>query len=205
MKLLSLLLSLALIQSTSAQIKTVTLDKKSIPKSIVYKGHIINAVQYTDSEGEHLMITTETGNMKDKGDGNDDFLKADLYAYNYLIKGNRQTLSWQMHDFTIACSLDTKAKYVPNTFAITDLNKDGTAEVWLMYSTACRGDVSPANMKIIMHEGTKKYAIRGSSRVKVTDKDYAGGEYTLDEVFKTGPTIFKQYALALWKKNLMED
>lgn len=205
MKLLSFLLLLATTQGVSAQIKTVALDKKSIPKSIVYKGHIINAVQYTDSEGEHLMITTETGNIQDKGDETNGFLKADLYAYNYLIKGNQQTLTWQMHDFTITCPVDTKAQYIPNTFAVTDLNKDGKAEVWLMYLTACRGDVSPASMKIIMHEGVKKYAVRGSNRVKITDKDYGGGEYTLDEAFKTGPVIFKQYALALWKKNLMED
>ena len=153
MKFLTFIFLIAFAQSVSAQIKTIALDKKSIPKSIVYKGHIINAVQYTDGDGEHLMFTTETGDLKVKD--NDDLLKAELYACNYLITGNQQKLFWQMHDFTIACPLDTKAQYIPNTFAITDLNKDGKAEVWLMYLTACRGDVSPASMKIIMHKGSK--------------------------------------------------
>ena len=40
MKFLTFLFLLALAQSATAQIKTITVDKKSIPKSIVYKGHI---------------------------------------------------------------------------------------------------------------------------------------------------------------------
>ncbi|QEC61443.1 hypothetical protein FRZ54_02205 [Mucilaginibacter ginsenosidivorans] len=59
-------------------------------------------------------------------------------------------------------------------------------------------------MKIIMHEGNKKYAVRGTSKIKISDKDYSGGEYTMDEALKTGPPVFKQYALLLWEKNLLE-
>ncbi|HTE01786.1 MAG TPA: hypothetical protein VK668_21000 [Mucilaginibacter sp.] len=202
MKYLSLIIFLAIVQSTSAQIKSITLDKKAIPKSIHFAGHVINAVQYTDSEGEYIVITTETGIVEAKGE--DSFRKADIYAYNFRIEGAQYTLTWQMHDFINDCDADTKAKYISNTFAITDLNKDGKGEVWLMYTTVCRSDVSSANMKIIMHEGNKKYAIRGTNRVKISDKDYSGGEYTIDETFKTGPVVFKQYALQLWKKNLNE-
>jgi hypothetical protein len=205
MKLLTLALFLAIFQNAFAQIKSVILDKKAIPKSIRYTGHIITAVRYTDNEGEHIVITTETGEetVKSKEDG-DSFRKAEVYAYDYKVNNGAATLYWQMHDFTDECSFDIKAKYVPNTFAITDLNKDGKAEVWLMYMTACRSDVSPASMKIIMHEGIKKYAVRGTSRVRVSDKDYVGGEHTMDPLLKAGPEAFRQYALQLWKKNLME-
>jgi hypothetical protein len=204
MKLYSLLLLLASAQIAIAQIKTIPFDKKELPKNIHYAGHIINAVEFTDNDGEHLLITTETGNIEDKGDETNGFLKADVFAYCYLINGNQQTLSWQMHDFTIVCPVDTRAMYVPGTYSITDLNKDGRAEVWLMYITACRGDVSPASMKIIMHEGVKKYALRGSDKVKISNKVYAGGEYTLDAAFSAGPAVFRQYALHLWKTNLLE-
>ena len=93
---------------------------------------------------------------------------------------------------------------MPKSFAVTDLNKDGKAEVWLMYTTACTGDVSPPDMKIIMHEGVKKYAVRGTKKVKVSNKDFEGGKYTFDEAFKTGPEAFRQYAADMWKKNLMQ-
>ena len=127
-----------------------------------------------------------------------------MYAYSYKIIGDQQRLLWQVHDFVKGCPVDIKANYVPNTFAVTDLNKDGKAEVWLMYKTVCHGDVSPSNMKIIMYEGNKKYAVRGTNKVKISDKEYNGGRYTFDEAFKSGPESFQLYALQLWKKHLIE-
>jgi len=205
MKLFSLSVFLITTQVSFAQIKVTKLDKKAIPATIKYTGHIINAVKYTDSEGQHLVITTETGiaatKNSDSGDGRD----AALYAYSYTIGSNNQfKLSWQTYDFIKDCPVDLEAQYVPNSFAVTDLNKDGKAETWLMYTTVCHGDVSPSDMKIIMHEGIKKYAVRGTKKVKVSDKDFEGGKYTFDEAFKTGPEAFKQYAVDLWKKNLMQ-
>ncbi len=204
MKLFNLLLLLTIVQLSSAQIKVIKLDKKSIPTSISYIGKIVNAVSYTDSEGEHIIITTETGETKTKGSDDDTFRDAALYAYNYKVIGNEQRLLWQVHDFVKECPVEIKANYVPNTFAVTDLNKDGKAEVWLMYKTVCHGDMSPSNMKIIMYEGNKKYAVRGTNKAKVSDKEYVGGDYTFDDAFKTGPEAFRLYASQLWKKNLME-
>lgn len=59
-------------------------------------------------------------------------------------------------------------------------------------------------MKIIMYEACKKYAVRGTNRVKVSETEYDGGKYTFDAAFKTAPAVFMQYAINLWKKNLME-
>ncbi len=154
MKLFNLLMLLTIAQLSFAQIKLVKLDKKSIPASINYVGKIINAVRYTDDEGEHIIVTTETGETTTKG-AEDGYRDMALYAYSYKIIEGQQTLSWLVHDFVKECPVDIKANYIPNTFAVTDLNKDGKAEVWLMYTTVCHGDVSPSNMKIIMSEGIK--------------------------------------------------
>jgi len=136
-KLFNFFLLLSIVSNTCvAQIKVTKLDKKDIPVTIKYTGHIINAVKYTDSDGQHLVITTETG--------------------------------------------------------ITEAKKSES------------GDVSPPDMKIIMHEGLKKYAVRGTKKVKVSDEDFEGGKYTFDEAFKTGPEAFRQYAADMWKKNLMQ-
>jgi len=211
MKLFKLFVLAAFFQSAQAQVKVTMLDKKSIPASIHYVGNIINASRYTDKEGEHIIITTETGEVDatdivdDKGKVIPGFTKADLYAYNYKINGNKQILSWQMHDFAITCPVHVTANYIPKTFAITDLNKDGIAEVWLMYIIGCRGDPSPTSMKIIMHEGVKKYAVRGNSRIAASGKNYRGGEYKLDYTFNHGVEAFRQYAVQLWKKNMFEN
>lgn len=193
-------------QAVFAQIKVSAIDKKTIPASIKYVGHIVNASRYTDSEGEHLIITTETGvvDVKSKDPDENGLRKSDLYAYSYIIKNGVPALNWQMHDLSGDCPVDPKASYVAKTFAVTDLDKNGKAEVWLMYSVACRGDVSPASMKIIMHEGTKKFALRGESYVKLTATEQYGGKYTLDELFKKAPKAFTDYAAQLWKNNMKE-
>ncbi|WP_425562960.1 M949_RS01915 family surface polysaccharide biosynthesis protein [Mucilaginibacter gynuensis] len=204
MKLFCPILLLLFIQSASAQVQVTKLDKKTVPASVKYSGHIIDAVKYKDSGGEYLVITTETGETPTKNsemEGRD----AALYAYHYTIEGNGVYKStWQTYDFIKDCPVDINASFIPGTFAVTDLDKNGKAEVWLMYKTVCHGDVSPSNMKIIMHEGDKKYAVRGTNKVKLSATETEGGKYTFDEVFKNGPEAFRQYAAKLWQKNIME-
>lgn len=205
MHLFKLLLLLIITQTAVVPIKIIKLDAGSIPRSIHYTGYIIGAVKYTDAEGEHMLITTETGITASKGKDSQGNSDAELFAYHYKITGATQTLSWQTHDFSKDCPVDVEARYRPNTFAVTDLNNDGKAEVWLMYTIACRGDVSPADMKIIMHEGDKKYAVRGTNQVQPSATERYGGQYTFDDAFKNGPAAFRLYAQQLWKKNLIED
>jgi len=203
MKQLIIIILFFIAKSTFAQITVVKLDSAQVPRNAKYAGFLDTAVRYTDKEGVHIVITSE--NFDDKVDkDSDEFRSADLYAYDYLIIGKTAKLEWQMHDFVEPCQEDVEAAFLPRTFAITDMNKNGIAEVWLMYKTACSGDVSPRTMKIIMHEGAVKYAVRGSNRVRVNATDYVGGAYKFDEAFNALPEIFKEHARQLWKKHLLE-
>lgn len=202
---ITLAIALLLFYSFSfAQVSVKKLDKASIPKTFKYSGILKNAVTWKDSSGTHYVITTETGNVASKVEpeaGNHD---ADLFAYHYLSTKDSLRLTWKVFDFIKDCPVDLDASFIKNSFAVTDLNKDGQAEVWLMYKTACRGDVSPSDMKIIMYEKDKKYAVRGTNKVKVSEKEYYGGEYTYDAAFKSAPEVFRSYAKTLWQKNIME-
>ena len=202
MKFLCILLLLLLSQTCFAQIRLTQLDKKTIPKKIYYTGQIVNAVSFKDSLGHNIVITTETGETQSKVEP--DSRDAALYAYHFYSKGDSIQTSWKINDYIKDCPVDLKANYIKHTFAVTDLNKDGKAEVWLMYKTVCHGDVSPSDMKIIMYEAGNKYAVRSTNKVKVSEKDYMGGEYKFDEAFKKAPEVFKVYATQLWKKNIME-
>lgn len=191
-----------IVSAVSAQIKTTPIDKKAIPVGIHFAGDVVGAVKYSDKNGDHIVITTETGKVDIKG--NDGFRKADLYAYQYDLKDGKPVLSWIIHDLVSDCSVDITCSFVPKTFAVTDLNNDGKAEVWVMYQTTCRGDVSPLTMKIIMYQDHQKFAVRGTTKSRVSDKDFMGGDYKFDDAFKAGPEVFRKYASALWSKNLME-
>ncbi len=204
MKTLLVLFLFLISQTCFAQIKVSKLDNKAIPKTIRYAGKIVNAVSFTDSLGNNIVITTETGETPSKSAPDEGNRDAALYAYHFFVKGDSIKQSWKLNDYIKDCPVDVEARYIKNTFAVTDLNKDGRAEVWLMYKTVCRGDVSPSDMKIIMYQAGNKYGLRGTSRVKVSEKDFVGGDYKFDDAFKKAPEVFRQYAVQLWKKNMIE-
>lgn len=200
-----LLLSLSICISTIAfgQVKTQVINKSALPKTIRYLGKPVQTIKYQDNTGTYLALTTQTGEQPQKGD--DEFKQAHLYAYVYQMNASgTPTLLWQLHDMVTDCNLDIVAGFVPGSLTITDLDKNGKAEVWVAYRLSCKGDVSPNDLKIIMHEGTTKYAKRGVGKIKVGGKlQPDGGEITSDD-FKKAPVLFKQQADQLWKKYVLE-
>lgn len=204
MKIFGLLLSLILTQTCFAQFKLTKLDKNSIPKSIQYTGNIKQAVRWTDNTGENIVILTLTEKTQSKNAPDDGYSDGALYAYHYLLSGDIAKQTWKVNDYVKECPVDMFLYFVDKTFAVTDLNKDGKAEVWIMYKVSCQGDVSPIPMKIIMYQDNKKFAVRGTTRTKVSATDYMGGEFTFDEAFKNAPAEFRQYAEKLWKQNKNE-
>ncbi len=200
-----LLFALFLIHTCIAQFKITKPDSALLPKAIIFKGKIINTARWTDNMGDNLVILTETGEYQSptiKGD--DTYRDGALYGYHYVVQSDSVKLLWKVYDFIKECPVDVKANFIKNTFAVTDLNHDGKAEIWLMYKTVCHGDISPSTMKIIMYEGNQKFAVRGTNKVKVSENKFMGGDYFFDDSFKTSPEAFREYAKQLWQKNILE-
>jgi hypothetical protein len=202
MKILRLLLSLILTQTCLAQFELTKLDKNSVPKNIRYNGNIVHAVRWTDNTGDNIVILTATDKTPSKGPvgGRD----AALYAYHYLVSGDSIKQTWKVYDYVEDCDVDIDLYFVDKAFGVTDLNKDGKAEVWIMYKNSCHGDVSPVPMKIVMYQDNKKFAVRGTTKVPVSANEYDGGQFTFDDAFKKAPAEFRQYAERLWKQHEVE-
>lgn len=190
--------------SGQGQIKPIELDTTKLPKDIKVTGKIVTAVRWTDKSGDNVVITTETGETVNKNELSDDYRDAALYAYHYIVDKDSTYLSWKVCDFIKECPVDIEANFVKNTFQVTDLNNDGVAEVWLMYKTACHGDVSPGDMKIIMYQGKQKFAIRGQNKVQISENEFLGGDYKFDKAFANGPKEFLAFARKLWDKNILQ-
>ena len=60
--------------------------------------------------------------------------------------------------------------------------------------------MSPAVMKIIMYEGTKKHAMRGTTRIPTGDGETEGGEHTADSALENADPMILHHAEHLWKK-----
>ena len=189
-------------QLANAQVKTQTI--KDLPKGITYKGKVQQSLKWTDKAGENILLTTITDDIKSKNQNTDnvDIVNYDkeLYAYLYVKKGANYELLWKVTDFVRECELDITVQYLDNSLEITDLDKNGIAEVWIVYRIACRSDVSPATQKLIMREGETKYAIRGTTKIAMKGEEPYGGEMKMDDVFKSGKKEFKDYATKIWKK-----
>lgn len=193
-----------LVHLSPSPVKVTILEKSKLPSGIKYPGKLQNALRWSDKSGDNILVTAETGNyrnpkFKHENDGAD----AELYAGHYMV-GDSLQLTWKVYDFINDCNVDLEATFIKNTLQVTDLNNDGVGEVWLMYKTVCQGDVSPLTMKIIMYEGNQKFAMRGHNKVKVSASEYIGGDYKFDEAFSAGPVAFRDFALKLWNKNILQ-
>lgn len=204
MKLGLTILLMNLLTCTYGQLPVTKVDSAHLPKQLKYSGHIIKSVKWTDSLGLNYLLTTETGEYFTKGKEGEEFKNAELYAYHYILKGDSLELLWKIYDFNKDCEFDIYVKYIDKAFKVTDLDKNGIAEVWIMYENQCTSDVSPAPTKIIMYEGTKKYAVRGENKVQVSEKEFIGGQYTLDDNFKNGTSFFRKFAVNLWETHKLK-
>jgi hypothetical protein len=203
MRYVPLLLPLLLPLAVHAQLKVSPLAGAAVPAALRHEGRVKQALRYTDRTGTYCVLTTETGPVPATNPDNGQ--RADVYAYQYLMpSAGAPTLSWQVHDFVPDCPLDLEARFLPGSLTVTDLDQNGTAEVWVVYRTTCRGDVSPSTQKIIMREGAKKYAVRGNSRIQIGAKQFEGGDYQLDAAFQTAPAAFRQQAVKLWQRYMSE-
>ena len=180
-----------------AQLQVSALPPRAVPATLPRTGRVVQALRYTDRTGTYTVLATESGPTSQGADGQ----RADLYAYQYPATSS--AASWQVHDFVADCLLDLQARFRPQGLTVTDLDGNGTAEVWLVYRTVCRGDVSPSTQKIIMYEGARKYAVRGTSRISLGGQP-DGGTNTFDAAWQAAPAAFRQHAAKLWQQHLNE-
>ena len=177
------------------------IDGNKIPKEIKYNGKIKSAITWNDKLGENFVLTCETGEFETKNSENDG-RDSEIYAYHFIQSKNIIKQNWKLYDYIKDCPVDIEASFLKNTLNVTDLNNDEIGEIWIMYKIVCHGDVSPCEMKIIMYQGKQKLAMRGENRVKVSDKEYYGGNYTFDKAFNEAPRYYRDYAKNLWNKNI---
>lgn len=197
-RILSVLIFTMLIalSAYSFEISKLPLNSKDIPSEIKYKGIFNYAFKYLDDTGENIIVYSSSNNNK----------IAELFVYRYLKSNKKFNLVWKIYDFAENPNeeMDLEAVFIEKSFIITDLDLNGVAEVWAMYRTAVRSDVSPSTLKIIMYHNKEKYAMRGDSKVQVGEEEYAGGEFKFDSAFKNGYPKFKKFAEKLWKDNYLE-
>lgn len=171
---------------------------KELPKQLIYQAKFKQALQWNQHDTAHYVILTETD--LESPEGRRGPRSAFIHAYHYILHGNFSQKLWEIKDGTENCEVDFHAYFLPHTFSVTDIDNDSIPEIWVMYSVACRGDISPGELKIIMYEGKQKHAMRGRMLINYSASERDGGEYTFDAPFNRSPAAIRDYAKKLWKK-----
>ena len=188
------------------KIELLLFDKKAFNSQTQHRGQIVGGARWRDLNGENLLLLTQTGKIpgRDKCIVNEPCPQdAEVYAYHYIVQAENVTLLWKLTDFQRDCSFDLYAGFILESVTITDLDSDGVAESTFLYKLSCRSDVSPARLKLIMHEGKNKFAIRGTSKLP---GDYGGGDMNADPaLMMNAGDPFGRFASEQWKKFVSED
>lgn len=161
----------------------------------------------------------------------DEARQAELHIRQYVRRNGLYQELWRLQDAVRECPVDLTLSPLPGATSITDLDNDGQTETTVLYRLACRGDVSPAQLKLIMREGKAKYALRGqmiqlaghatkaeqqkvlakplccADNIKETDDNYLQleGLYQNEKDFATAPPAFLAYARQQWRRWRAKD
>lgn len=197
-------------QSESSQdIDELPFDRNNLPKEIVYNGTIVIGKRWKDNNGENITIICSTTQKETTDKYGETLISKEIFAYNYVNPGKGFVQYWKMYDFIKECPYDISIDYIENSLSLTDIDKNGIAEVAYMYTNDCRSDVSPAGLKLMMYESKTKYALRGLTRIDIEGEEgfagiHEGGTYDIDKSFNSAPPGFLDYAKSHWKKYMTE-
>ena len=214
--------------TTPVAITPVKITAADIPASIKVKGVIQEVWKWNDNLGENIFITSSVAPHDETSKDGEEGQSAEIHASHYVKKDREYTQVWMMNDAEKLCPVDITCDFIPGSATVTDLDKDGIAEIKVQYSVACRGDVSPATMKLIMYENGVKHALRGSMwipyspdlKFTVTENDVnletapkikvedellrTFGRYENEKEFTSAPPEFLTYARMEWLKYVKE-
>ncbi|MCC2546059.1 hypothetical protein LJY25_06350 [Hymenobacter sp. BT175] len=219
--------------SAAQPTRVVLLTAAQLPAGTALPGKLLEALRWTDVNGENLLVVSRRGPLNEPRPGEMEGERyVEMAACQYLRRQGRWEPQWRLRDAVRSCPFDMWLGPLPGSTAVTDLDHDGESETTLIYKLTCRSDVSPSGMKLVMHEGAAKYALRGQmvvaydsvpvarraprqiccldtlneKRVEATG-DYAAylGRYQNEKDFRAAPPAFLDFARQQWRYWSVQD
>lgn len=191
--------------SEVAALELLPFDPEALPPGADVTGDVVDGARWRDANGENVVVLVETGEFPAAGVCEIDHpcRDAEVRAYHFARNGAAWKRLWLVTDFERTCAWDLTARFLKGSLSVTDLDHDGVGESTFLYTLTCTSDVSPSTLKLIMHEGGAKYAIRGTTDVSSMIggvSEYSGGERNIDPAFGRAHARQRSYALAQWER-----
>lgn len=164
--------------------------------NLSYKGNFKKGYVWDDALGKNYLIVSGTRSSQDiesihPEQRNEGFLVDKLYGYHYVELEEKTRLLWDIKEY----SSDGGYIWVDD-LSITDLDNDDIVETCIAYDSK--------QIKVIMHESDKKYAIRGNIKSATDEYGEAYNKWDYEmygrDSFHNASETFKAHALNLWEK-----
>ncbi|HWV75103.1 MAG TPA: hypothetical protein VN040_25465 [Pseudosphingobacterium sp.] len=157
----------------------------------------IDTVKYIDKAGVHLLSLSSSGEIAGSEEGT---RSSFIHMVHQLIRSNQNQTLWEIKDGVEDCPLDVEAKFLAEP-RFTDFNNDGVKEVWIIYQTACKGDISPSTIIVkLMDERGTPYTLEAVQLITYPDGTIEGGDYSFDSKFMEKSNTYRDYAFAFLKE-----
>ena len=164
--------------------------------NLSYKGNFQKGYVWEDALGKNYLIISGSPSKQDiesihPEQREEGFLVDKLYGYHYVDSKEETRLLWDIKEYS------SRGGYIwVDELSITDLDDDDIVETCIAYDSK--------QIKVIMHESDKKYAIRGNIQSASDEygEAYNKWEYEMygrDSFYNANET-FKAHALNLWEK-----
>ena len=209
------------------QIKTDTVSLNQLPKLLSFNGNFIKCIKWTDKLGLNYLIISQTNIVRSKiakdliksaeidyisrsgdtlyNDIRTDLKDKEIWGVNYVINNDSVKMLWEIYDFIKECYGGVKLDFIEPPI-VTDLDNIGVYQTWLIYKLNCSSDVSPSRMKILLHIGEKKYAVRGTTQVALQGKlQNEESERKFDKDFEILSKAIINFANDLWRKHKIDN
>lgn len=147
-----------------------TLKPSELPAEIAVRGRAQLGLRWEDANGQNLLVESLVPPYDEKLPDRDGMLgqSSQLIAKQYVRRDTGWAVLWDIADAIRHCEFDITLQFLGRP-TVTDLDNNGITETTILYKLACRSDVSPASMKLLMHENNRKFALRGIMFI-----DYSG-------------------------------
>ncbi|MGW8391026.1 M949_RS01915 family surface polysaccharide biosynthesis protein [Pseudoduganella sp. HUAS MS19] len=196
------LLVLACHSGQASDLTSATIPASEIARlQVETKGKVVLGKKVQDSLGEHILLLTEKSTASQNGRVE----HIELVATYFDQAAGKWSPSWTIKDGVDCPGLDSAASFFADATTVTDLDKDGKAEVTVAYKTFCGGGIDPSVVKVILRQGKQKYAIRGESLIKFKGQDPMGGTNKPDKALQeSDKAVFKRHMDKVWQQVYIE-
>ncbi|MGX1020228.1 hypothetical protein AB7M33_002904 [Pseudomonas sp. Y3 TE3536] len=162
----------------------------------------IKSVHFRDRDGEGLLVLSRTDGQATDAENQQEVDKVVLKAtlYGRTAESDAFKARWQIEQETTCPGLDLDVDFYSDVSDVSDLNKDGIAELTVASHAFCGGGIDPHDIAIEMRESQAIYTITGQSLITPAGEEPIGGEREDSASLKSAPQVLREHMDAVWQQ-----